>query len=284
MSGILERAQEDKFFIHSLQLTAAAPTRGMIQIDGDAFYEIFAIMAIDDAQTANAPRSGYMVDITELSANGGKWWNTPVMSNMAFGLAANPRYLRTPIIVAPNTSLLVEITAAAVSTPSYNRFDVALWGTKRYQMSAEEFAARRQRPYFLYTHVPQTITSPTGFTQDIQIATDGDFVVQQITSSGVFNQTTAGTSGSLNTSDINGVYARFRDLSSNKEFMQNPIPWMHLTGQPDFWMGPNRLLSPLVFRRNSLIQLSVTVDTNDVANVGTYQSMQIGFEGYKIKD
>lgn len=272
--------REDHFFIQSAQIESL-PDVVDIQFGGDAYFEITNLQAIDDNRVDTLPASGYRVMIRETGSNHGQWMNTPLVSDLIFGVAGNPRRLRTPIILTPNTVVQVNCTATQLTT-TYNRFDIALWGVKRYQMSAKEYAVRRQRPYFVYaTPVPQSVVTTTGFSQTIQIATDADFVVQNMVGVGIFNR----ISGGAGLIDWGAVRLQITDLSAgSKTFFQNPMGWFQVVGQHDVWMGSNRLLSPMVFRRNSQIRVDLTIDTSESSDVGTWRDIQIGFEGYKLKD
>jgi len=272
--------REDRTHFYPARFTAQAQSQ-IIEMDGDAFHEVTSLYAADDDSPAGLastlPTSSYRLQVRDIGQNGGTWFNTPVISNLVFGNAANPRTLRAPIVLPPNAVLQIESSAGAL-TPDYNRFDVCLWGVKRYQMSAQEFAEKRQRPYFVYaTTLPQTVAGTAGFRQTIQIATDADFVVQTLLGAGVF-----ATTGTL--ADFSAVRVQIRDLSAGKQFFQNPMGWFQVFGEPDIWMGPNRLLSPMIFKRMSQIEVEVTIDTDDVASISTFSDVQVGFEGYKIKD
>lgn len=271
--------REDRSTILSAQFTALPQVRH-IRVPGDAYYEVLGLQAVDDARASGQPASGYRLMISDSGSANNRWFLNPIVSDLVFGRPANPRQLRTPIILAPNTVITLEATATDLTT-AFNRFDVALWTVRRYQMSANEYAARRQRPYFVYnTSENVDVTGSTGFTSVLQIHSDSDFQVQSLCGVGIFNR----ISGGSGLSDWGAVRVQITDLSSDKRFFENPMGWFQVVGQPDVWMGPNRLLSPMVFRRQSQIQVDVIVDTNESADVGIWRDIQIGFEGYKIKD
>lgn len=278
---MITKPREDQFFIYSARATDI-PQRLLIEFDGDSYFEVTHLKASDDARNPSNPASGYRIQIVEQGQNGDRWFNNRIVSDLIFSQGANPRALRNPVVLPPNAVLLIEIEGTDLST-AYNRFDIALWGIKRYHMTAEEFARRRQRPYYVYATRPDIdIQGTTGFSEVIQIRPDSDFVVQTICGVGAFNRISGGSSG--NFSDFAGVRIQITDLSINETYFQNPMPWFTVVGQPDFWWGPNRLLSPMTFRRLSQIKVDVTIDTADVADIGLWKDIQVGFEGYKIKD
>ena len=266
----------DEPFLHSLQVTSL-PAEKDIQIESEAYIEVQKLLASDDAQAANTPASGYGVFIQERGGNA--WSNDYIQSDLLFSPAANPRRLLTPIYLVPDTVLNVSVKTNGL-TLVYNRFDLALSGIKRRNLTPERYSLARQRPYFAYvSEFGKTFAAgESSWDLYITIKNDGAFVVQNLCMCGVFNGTTYNELGGLRVQIVNVT-------ENNRNYYSNPVGVFQAFGQPDVWQGPNRLLNPLIFRPLSIIKLQFTLDTTEIAALTTdWKNMQFAFEGYKVLD
>lgn len=265
----------DYSYFQSMPPMTALPSSKAIIIEPDSYYEIHRLLAQDDGRGLSLPGSAFAVQVIE---NENKtWFSDFVQTDLLFWAGANPGQLRTPIILAPNTALRIDAKDTGLSG-AYVRLDLALEGIKRASITPQQYAELRQRPYFAYvTPAGQNITAGSSLSLQVKIAGDAAFVVESLLGVGIYNN--ASGSGA----EWAGVRVQITNLSdSNRTFYRNPTGWYQVFGQRDLWMGGNKLLSPMVFRKNDVIQVDITTDTSE-ATPGSWKNIQVAFEGYKVQ-
>ena len=265
----------DYTYIQSMTPMTALPGSQPVLIEPDAYYEVSRLLALDDGRAANLPGSAFAVQVFENENT--TWFSDFVQTDLLFWAGPNPGQLLTPIVLAPNTALRVQSRAIGL-TGVYTRLDLALKGVKRHSMTPQQYAQLRQRPYFAYVTPPaQNILAGGSLSLQIQVAGDAAFVVQNMLGVGIFNNV-GGSSA-----EWAGVRVQITNISdSNRTYYANPVGWFQAFGQRDVWMGGNKLLSPMVFRKRDLIQVDITTDTAE-ATPGDWRNIQVAFEGYKVK-
>lgn len=273
-------ARRDEPYYTPLRITdapTAAPQIRRFEIQHDGYFEVNRLLAQDDARNLNKPGSGYGLLISE--QNGPAWSNDFVQSDLMFCPAANPARLLTPIILPASQILNVAFKTTGL-TPVYNRFDAALLGVKRPFMSDATYRLARQRPYFMYvTPFNRDFSGTTGADLDILIDRDGAFVVQSLCFVGGYNLT-PGT----DYDELGALRVQIRNMSRGGDpYFERPMGVFQVFGQKDIWQGPNRVLSPMIFGRNEVIRVEVTVDSTEATLSATWKNIQFGFEGFKVK-
>lgn len=173
-----------------------------------------------------------------------------------WGTIQLPNVLLDPMVLPPNSNVLLDLTDSSGST---NTIQCVLVGYRWFDLSKPPVFGRRgvRLEWFQYSAVPDAAIAGNGKTiVQTRVDADSDFILRKLiaTSTGTFQ-------------------AQISDSGSKDVWMDQYIRNANLFGTTQY---PNVLPKPRLIRRNSTIQTEI----EDVS--GSSNTVQIIYEGAKI--
>lgn len=267
---------------NGVQLADGDSTVIPIQIDDSAYFLVEKIHMISGLHTVSQDKA--LVQVTDTTTS--KPWSDSAVPMRDFaGKGDSPKYLHDPLIVRPTATLNVQITN---NTGSACAFYVNLEGRKIYGITEDQASLLMRRQWFQYV-IPFASglgASAVATKAQVKVINDSDFLVKRLLSQQLINATIGLTGGALS----NEVMMQLRDVNGDRNYFTNPAPARLVLGSHAgetisggaSWSNaaPNACMKPILIRRNSILQASLTNKSTTTIS----DAFNITLEGIKVYD